>query len=223
MESVWRVFPVHLRETLKKCGIKKDLLEEIRIRIGQPMILLYGLEEWYLNFEEEKLCLNIQNGYVTTEDDMRQMITFLSRYSLYAFEEELKSGFITLEGGHRVGLAGQVTMEEHHVINMRYINFLNIRIAKQRLDCAKEMIPYIVHQRNIYNTLIVSSPGIGKTTYLRDSIRLLSKGNAFMEGLRICVIDERSEIAACHQGVPQNDIGPRTDVLDGAKKQRECL
>jgi stage III sporulation protein AA len=154
---------------------------------------------------------------------MREMITFLSRYSLYAFEEDIKSGFITLEGGHRVGIAGQVRMENGKVADIRYISFLNIRIAKQRKNCAKDMIPYIISYRNIYNTLIVSPPGIGKTTYLRDCIRILSNGTAYLKGQKICVIDERSEIAACHLGVPQNDVGIRTDVLDRCSKAEGML
>jgi stage III sporulation protein AA len=157
------------------------------------------------------------------EEDMREMITFLSKYSLYAFEEDIKSGFITLEGGHRVGIAGQVRMEDKRVADIRYISFLNIRIAKQRKNCSKEIIPYMIAYRNIYNTLIVSPPGIGKTTYLRDCIRILSNGTAYLKGQKVCVIDERSEIAACHLGVPQNDVGIRTDVLDRCSKAQGML
>lgn len=218
VDSVLQVFPVHLRKVVAACGIREDCLEEIRVRVGQPMMFSYGIEEWYLDAAANRLTLQKEAGYCVMEEDMREMITFLSRYSLYAFEEDIKSGFITLEGGHRVGIAGQVRMEHGKVADIRYISFLNIRIAKQRMNCAKDIIPYMISYRNIYNTLIVSPPGIGKTTYLRDCIRILSNGTAYLKGQKICVIDERSEIAACHLGVPQNDVGIRTDVLDRCSK-----
>lgn len=223
VDSVLQIFPVHLRKVIVECGIKEACLEEIRIRIGQPIMFSYGIEEWYLDEERSRLTLQKEDGYCVMEEDMREMITFLSRYSLYAFEEDIKSGFITLEGGHRVGIAGQVRMENQRIADIRYISFLNIRIAKQRKNCAKDIIPYIIAFRNIYNTLIVSPPGIGKTTYLRDCIRILSNGTAYLKGQKICVIDERSEIAACHFGVPQNDVGIRTDVLDRCSKSQGML
>lgn len=223
IDSVLQIFPVHLRKVLAACRINEECLEEIRIRIGQPAMFSYGIEEWYLDVEQNRLILQKEDGYCVTEEDMHEMITFLSRYSLYAFEEDIKSGFITLEGGHRVGIAGQVRMENGRVADIRYISFLNIRIAKQRKNCAKEIIPYMISCRNIYNTLIVSPPGIGKTTYLRDCIRILSNGTAYLKGQKICVIDERSEIAACHLGVPQNDVGIRTDVLDRCSKAQGML
>ncbi len=216
--SVLQIFPVHLRERLVSCRIRDAFLEEIRIRVGQPVMFSYGTEEWYLDAIDNRLTMRKEESYRMTEEDMQEMVTFLSRYSLYAFEEDIKSGFITLEGGHRVGLAGQVRMERGKVADIRYISFLNIRIAKQRINCAKEMVPYMVSQDSIHNTLIVSPPGIGKTTYLRDCIRILSDGSSGKKGMKVCVIDERSEIAACHFGVPQNDVGMRTDVLDRCSK-----
>ncbi len=218
VKSVLQIFPVHLREKIADCNIREELLEEIRIRIGQPIVISYGQEEWHLDASKQKLTKQESQAYRITESDVQEMVTFLSRYSLYAFQEEIRSGFITLEGGHRVGIAGQVQMEHHQVADIRYIRFLNIRIAKQRPGCAKEMIKYITTENLIYNTLLVSSPGVGKTTYLRDCIRMLSRDGASGRGIRISVVDERSEIAACHLGIPQNDVGPNTDVLDRCNK-----
>lgn len=218
LTSVWQIFPVHLRDKIKSCGIKAELLEEIRIRIGQPVLFYYRQAEWYLDAKNGQLINHGEGSYRITESDIQEMVTFLSRYSLYAFQEDIRNGFITLEGGHRVGIAGQVQMEDRLVADMRYIRFLNIRIAKQRKGCAREIVRYITDADNIYNTLLISSPGVGKTTYLRDCIRILSAGEVSGRGLRISVIDERSEIAACHMGVPQNDVGPRTDVLDRCSK-----
>lgn len=195
-----------------------DCLEEIRVRVGQPLIFWYGGKEWYYDAHRMRLSEQLEDGYIMTEEDLTDMVMFLSRYSVYAFEEEMHNGFVTLEGGHRVGIAGQVRMERGKVADIRYISFLNIRVAKQKQGCARNLLPYLIQGKQIYNTLIVSAPGIGKTTYLRDCIRMLSDGTSYLNGLRIGLVDERSEIAACHLGVPQNDVGQRTDVLDRCSK-----
>lgn len=155
--------------------------------------------------------------------DIAEMLNYISNYSLYAYKEEMKQGYITVEGGHRIGIAGGAVMEQGKIIGLHHITFLNIRVAHERKGCAETLLPYIRHVGNIYNTLILSPPGAGKTTYLRDSIRLLSEGTTEIPGMKVCVVDERSEIAACHMGIPQNDLGPRTDVLDGCGKAEGML
>lgn len=214
LESVLRIFPVHIRERAERALEQLKALEEIRVRIGQPIEFLGEEKAWYLNRgEEAALTGKVENAYSVTEEDMQEMVTFLSRYSPYAFSEEIKNGYITLEGGHRVGIAGQVRMEQGGVADICYIRFLDIRIAREKKGCAKELVSYLRQEESIYNTLFVSAPGIGKSTFLRDCIRLLSNG-----GLRVSLVDERSEIAACHMGKPQNDVGLRTDVLDRCSK-----
>lgn len=155
--------------------------------------------------------------------DIAEMLSYISNYSLYAYKEEIKQGYITVEGGHRIGIAGGVTMEQGKIAGLHHITFLNIRVAHERKGCAGKLLPYIRQEENIYNTMIFSQPGAGKTTYLRDSIRLLSEGTGEHPGMKVCVVDERSEIAACHMGIPQNDLGPRTDVLDGCTKAEGML
>ena len=222
-ESIIKIFPKHLRDVLNACQVNGDCLEEIRLRIRQPLLFFYGNEEWFLDTERKMLTKRKEQAYVVTKEDLEQMFSYLSHYSFYAYEDEIRQGYLTLEGGHRVGLAGRAVMENEPVKSMRYIYFMNIRVAKEKKDCAKKIIPYILHQDSIYNTLLVSPPGVGKTTYLRDTVRLLSNGGNLMEGLRVSVIDERSEIAACHLGMPQNDVGIRTDVLDGCDKAKGML
>lgn len=214
LESVLQIFPVHIRERAGRAVRQLKALEEIRIRIGQPIEFLGEEKAWYLSRKKEDVLTGEQTeAYSVTEEDMQEMVTFLSRYSPYAFSEEIKNGYITLEGGHRVGIAGQVRMERESVADICYIRFLDIRIAREQKGCAKELVSYLRQEESIYNTLFVSAPGIGKSTYLRDCIRLLSDG-----GLRVSLVDERSEIAACHMGRPQNDVGLRTDVLDRCSK-----
>ena len=139
-------------------------------------------------------------------------------------EEELRRGFITVRGGHRVGIAGKVVLEKGRVRHIRDITCFNIRIAREMKGVAVTLLPYLLDPviQGIHQTLIVSPPQQGKTTIIRDLARLISYGHNYptfpWRGLKVAIVDERSEIAACVDGVPSFDIGPRTDVLDGCPK-----
>ncbi len=205
-------------------------LEEIRVRVGQPIEFCYGSDNCYLTGKEkEQMFCNEKDYrrwekdlYHATEADLREMLNYISNYSLYAYKEEIKQGYITIEGGHRVGVAGQTVLVDGKIAGISPIMFLNIRIAHEKCGCARKILPLIRQRDSIYNTLILSMPGAGKTTLLRDSIRALSNGEAYGIRLKVCVVDERSEIAASFHGVPQNDMGPRTDVMDGCGKAEEA-
>lgn len=149
---------------------------------------------------------------------MKETIEHISNYSLYAYEHELKQGFITIEGGHRVGMAGQVIMEGGKIKNMKYISSINIRVSHEVLDCANKIFPYITYNKQMYHTLIISPPRCGKTTLLRDVIRQISDGNRWIKGCTVGVVDERSELGGCYLGVIQNNLGMRTDILDRCPK-----
>jgi stage III sporulation protein AA len=152
------------------------------------------------------------------------MLNYLCGYSPYAMEEELRQGFFTIEGGHRVGVSGRTSYEKNgasSVVNaVSDISGLNIRIAHERKGCARNLIPWICKGGRLAHTFLFAPPGVGKTTYLRDCIRLLSDGDETRRGVKVGVVDERSEIAACHCGVPQNDLGSRVDVLDNCPKEQ---
>lgn len=218
LNSILHIFPLEFRRHFVPEQMEQRQVEEIRIRVGQPMIFRGGLREYYLDCRNYDLTETITDGYVVKEEDLAEMVAYLSRYSLYAFEEELKNGYITIEGGHRIGIGGQVSVQNGEVAGINYICFLNIRIAREVKGCAASAIPYLLEGSRICNALILSPPGIGKTTFLRDCVRLLSDGEVTSRGYRICVVDERSEIAAAHRGIPQNDVGSRTDVLDRCPK-----
>ena len=201
------VFPTSIRPRMRK--INWDGLEEIRVRIGWPVELIYGNHnEWLGNYDSmiDRQCLD-------------EMLNYITGYSIYAMDEEIKQGYITFSGGHRIGITGHATYEalrdtrEHRITNIIDIGGLNIRIAHERKGCAEKIVPHLRKENSIYNTLFFAAPGVGKTTYLRDTIRILS------ETYKISVIDERSEIAACVDGKAQNDLGKRTDVLDSCPKE----
>lgn len=158
------------------------------------------------------------HAYIVSEEDLRETLACVSGYSLYAFEQELRNGFITVSGGHRVGIAGRTVMNGDTVQCIRPISFVNIRLAHQVIGCADDLIPFITEGTDVCNTLIISPPGCGKTTMLRDLIRQISDGTEQIPGKTVGLIDERSEIAGCYNGAPQNDIGIRTDVLDCCRK-----
>lgn len=206
IQKIISFFPVRFRNEMKQ--MNWEGIEEIRVRIGQPIELCYADRWEYLSLWQKRV----------QESDVREMLSYISRYSLYAYQEEVRQGYLTVEGGHRIGLLGQAVVTQGSVTGMNAICFFNVRIARERKGCATELLPFLWQDDIIYNTLFVSSPGAGKTTYLRDSIRMLSDGSETKKGLKVAVVDERSEIAACHMGIPQKDVGKRTDVLDHCPK-----
>lgn len=221
------LFPKHLRNRLPS-GETAEGLEEIRVRAGQPIEFIYGGKIQYLSDINQGKAEPLKEGqpgmkYRATGEDIAEMMNYISNYSLYAYRNELKQGYITVEGGHRIGVAGQAAVSDGKITGISRAAFLNIRVAHERIGCAKSLLPLLYHGTCIYNTLILSPPGAGKTTLLRDSIRSISAGEERAAGLKVSVVDERSEIAACYHGVPQNDVGPRTDVLDGCSKAEGIL
>jgi len=217
------LFPIHLREAMKNIEKLPDL-EEIRVRIGQPLFVCTGQKELVLisnggqaasrGLRDSRERNIYEDAYHITEQDVLEMQNYISNYSLYAWQEELRNGFLTIQGGHRIGLAGGTTNQDGHISGISYLTFFNIRVAHERIGCADGILKYMYG----YNTLIISPPGAGKTTLLRDCIRSFSYGIGTERGIKVGLVDERSEIAACYHGIPQNDIGPRTDVLDGCNK-----
>lgn len=211
-----------VREIVKKHEIDFKELTELRLRVNEPFIMVFPFGEYFIN-EDLGLTQNEGNAYKVTQADIRSTVDFVSDYSLYAYEDELRQGFITVRGGHRVGIAGQVVLHNGRVRSVKHISFINIRLAHQIKGCGRELLPYIIKEGRLLHTLIISPPGRGKTTLLRDIIRLVSDGNSYSKGMNVCVVDERSEIAACYMGVPQNDVGIRTDILDCCPKAEGML
>lgn len=217
-EEILRIFPEYMRERLEKPLEREDKLEEIRLGVGRPVRFVAAGEEFFLSFRGG-FGKDIQEAWYVTEREMEEIIKNVCRYSMYAFENEIRQGFLTISGGHRIGLAGQVVLNENGSIrNMTHIRFLNIRISHQIIGAANGIMEFLYEENRFCSTLLVSPPGGGKTTLLRDIVRQVSTGNMYGEGRQVGVVDERSEIAGSFMGIPQNDVGMRTDVLDGCPK-----
>ena len=217
-DEIIRIFPEHMKSRWEKALLHGEKLQEIRLGAGQPVRLKFAGEERFLTKEGE-IDILPEKAWYLTEKEIDEIIKNVCKFSLYAFENEIRQGYITVSGGHRIGMAGQVVLDEKgNIRNMSHIRFLNIRISHEVLGAAKEVMPYVYKDGRVLNTLLVSPPGCGKTTLLRDIIRQLSNGNTYGEGRQVAVVDERSEIAGSFRGTPQNDVGIRTDVLDGCPK-----
>ena len=206
-------------------GPVREQMEEIRVRQDRPLEVVYGSESSFVT-PEGAVTDDPSAAWRPDRGLCRALLERITRHSLYAVEEELRSGFITVSGGHRIGMAGRVVLENGSVRRLRDIAGFNVRIARERIGCSAPVMPAIVDPaaRTIRHTLIVSPPQQGKTTLLRDIVRAVSAGDwrhpaaAGWRGRKVGVVDERSEIAACENGVPTFDLGPRCDVLDACPK-----
>ena len=212
--EILKLLPPCIRYIINQIDIDYNSLIELRFRICEPLILVFTQGEYFVQ-NCGGLTLDRKKAYRVTADDIRGIIDAVTDYSLYAYEDEVRQGFVTVCGGHRVGVAGQVVLEHGRVRNVKHISFINIRVSHQIKGCATCLLPYVIKDGRLLHTLIISPPGCGKTTILRDLVRLISDGNSYCRGMNVGVVDERSELAACYMGIPQNDVGLRTDILDG--------
>lgn len=201
IENLFRILPSNIKSKINTNRINE--LQEIRIRTGRQAILKY---------EDEEII-----NYIPNQKEMISIVQMLCENSIYSYQSQMCNGFITLYGGHRVGITGNIAMKDEKICNINYISSLNFRIAREIIGISDSILDQIIEKREgkliVNNTLIISPPGYGKTTILRDLVRNLSN-----RGFTISLIDERGEIAAMYKGIPQNDVGIRTDVMDNVTK-----
>ena len=208
MKRLWElngaaeILPPDLRQVLDRLDIRwEPLAEELRLRRGYSMTVNVGVKE----IATDSACV--------TEEHLRSVLENASQASVHTVVNQIAQGFVTLKGGHRIGLCGTVTQQGDKLINLRHLNSVSIRIARPVCGVSKAVLPKLVEEGRFQSTLILAPPGVGKTTLLRDLIRELSD-----EGVRVAVVDERGEIAALWDGEPQFEIGSHTDILDGCRK-----
>lgn len=200
--------PMKFRLPLARCLEKINRPQEIRFRVGRPVTVINDKCEFFLE-ENGNAAFDAKSALIATGYDLQSILELLVKNSVYAAKEDLRRGFITLEGGHRAGLCGTVVLQGDRIDCLKEISSINLRIASEVKGCATS----VFKKTGAENTLLISPPGCGKTTMLRDLSRLLSDS-----GYHVCIVDERCEIAPMTAGRPVFDIGMRTDVLSGCPK-----
>lgn len=210
MKDILRYFPGKIQNILnEEIGEKYNILEEIRIRVQKPIILKFN--------NNEKIV-----RYLCNTEEILNILQAICENSIYTYQKQIAEGFVTIQGGHRVGISGSCVIENGKVININYVNSLNFRISRQVIGVGKKVLKHILdlEEKNLYNTLIISPPGAGKTTLVRDIVRQVSSGikDYKFKGVNVGLVDERGEIAALYKGVPQNDVGVKTDVIENVSK-----
>ena len=208
-DEIQEYFPKTIQMEINKYKEIKKEIEEIRLRVNRRLVIKNGQNIEYTNYQ-------------VSREDIEETFENICEKSIYSYTKQISEGFITIRGGNRVGITGTCVIENNRVKNIDYISSLNFRISKQIKDISIPILKYVIdiEHNTIFNTMIVAPPGGGKTTMLRDLIRKLSNGIpeiGFMP--KNCgVVDERNEISAMYKGVPQNDIGMFTDVIDNVPK-----
>ena len=199
MEEILDYLTDNIKNEIKKYMPNIQNIEEIRLRTNKPIILK--------NSNGNNLLIHL-----VSKEELLQTFHKICEHSIYSYQKQICEGFITIKGGHRVGITGSCVIENGKIININYISSLNFRIAREKKDVSNNILNYVLNEDDINNTLIISKPGCGKTTILRDLVRKISTK-------KTCgIVDERGEIAAMYKGEPQNDIGILSDVIDNCTK-----
>lgn len=205
-EDAAAILPNRLRKlALALPEEQKAVAEEFRLRAGQPLTVLLPGGELPLD------------AFVEPEE-LETLCDLATDFSRYAAAETLREGFLSVRGGFRVGLCGTAVMKDGANTNLKSFSSAAVRIAREQLGIAGGLAPLLFRDGSFASTLILSPPGGGKTTLLRDLVRCLSEGGEGHPPQRMALIDERGEVAVMYRGEPQMDVGPHTDVLDACPK-----
>lgn len=214
---IQRILPPRVTMALERCLTEQwARLQVIRMRRGKPLSVMVNGEERFVG--TKGFCRHAESALKPTGREISDTLSQATQGSLYAVDDQLRRGYLTLPGGHRLGIAGQAVVDGGRVKRMTHISAIHLRIAHQVKGCADSIVRHICPGALPYHTLLIGPPGSGKTTVLRDLVRQLANGHSQRAGLHVAVADERSEIAGCYQGEPQLDIGQRTDVMDSCPK-----
>ena len=204
---MWQLLPDAYLWKWELEDIRKEHLQEIRLRAGRELMITYeGMEQ-------------VMGDHIVSKGDIEHIFQWLCGYGVYAYQDEIVKGYITIQGGHRVGIGGQVLFDLYGKVNhMKYISSLLIRVSHNIFDVCEDILDKIYRAGKIQSTLILAPPGCGKTTFLRDLVRKVSDGNRLGPGQNVSLVDERDELASVYMGIPTIDVGKRTDVISGCDK-----
>ena len=204
LDTALAVLPERIARSIARCMPEKPV-EEIRLRVARPVQIVTADGEFF------------PESAAFTAEEAARLLERLCMHSVYAHTEELKNGFVTLPGGARVGVCGRPAVDNGSIIGLTEAYCFNFRIARQVVGCAEGVMRFLLNCGEPVSALIVSPPGGGKTTLLRDIARCLSEGIS-APPVKVAIADERGELAGCIDGVPSFDIGRRTDVMENAPK-----
>ena len=206
-----RILPARLRrEALSLREEERARAEELRLRAGRSMTILTGGSELSLG------------GPPVEEEELEQLVEIASGASIHAVLEQIRRGYLTVSGGHRVGLCGTAVLREGEIHALQALSSASLRIARQVKGAAGPVLDRLCPGGRLADTLVLAPPGLGKTTLLRDLLRAVSEGEG-CSPLRVALADERGEVAALYHGLPQLDIGARTDVMEGCPKAQGLM
>ncbi len=208
--NIINIMPQGIRKFMYNVNL--DEAEEIRIIQGSPMYIRYPDGDYFPS-TKGVLSKSVQNGIIVLKKHIDEMLERISKSSLYSVKDEIKNGYITIDGGHRVGITGTAVTECGDIEFIKNISAMNIRLASEIIGASDSIIDEIIKDGIINNVLIISPPGCGKTTLLRDIARNISN-----RGYCVGIADERCEIAAMHNGESGFNLGYRTAVLDNCLK-----
>ncbi len=206
IDEILKVLPSYISNEIIRLNCSQNITE-IRLRTKCKIIIVCGKNEIVLD------C-------ITTPKVILDILLNVSKNSIYAIQNDLNNGFVVIRGGHRIGISGEVVYVDGKIKNIKNICSLNIRVARQIYGCADRILSEIIVNNEFLNTLIVSPPGCGKTTLIRDIIRQTSNGipSLNFKGKNVALIDERGEIASVYEGVASLDVGVRTDIMSNVNK-----
>lgn len=215
LQGLW---PPRIARALSMLPIETlESVDEIRVRCRRPLMICCHTGDLFIQ-NNGQTSKNPENSLLVMQEEIQSIFQAACQHSVYAYEEEMRQGFLTLKGGYRLGLAGRLTVRRGSIAALSHCAGFCIRIMRELKGSADKAIRIVRPEKQVYSTLIISPPMMGKTTLLRDLTRQISDGLFGMDGKRVCLIDERAELAGCVAGVPQLDVGLRTDVLDGCPK-----